>query len=52
MHAGKIVVRGTPEELKKEARDLESAFMKATGLSFELQELLKALWGSRACPGS
>lgn len=46
MHAGRVVATGTPEELEKEAKDLESAFMRATGLSSELQELLKALWGS------
>ncbi len=48
MHNGRIVARGSPEELRKELRasDLESVFMTATGLSGELKELLKALWGS------
>jgi len=47
MHQGKIVARGSPEELREDLRaiDLESAFLEATGLSAELEELLKVLWG-------
>ncbi|HDM91981.1 MAG TPA: ABC transporter ATP-binding protein [Candidatus Korarchaeota archaeon] len=48
MHMGRVVARGSPEELREELRaaDLESAFLTATGLSGELKELLQVLWGS------
>ncbi|MCS7103761.1 MAG: ABC transporter ATP-binding protein, partial [Candidatus Korarchaeum sp.] len=42
MHAGEIVAKGLIEELKGK-KDLESYFMEVTGLSSELQELLRAL---------
>lgn len=42
MHYGEVVAKGNISELKGK-RDLESYFMEVTGLSSELQELLKAL---------
>lgn len=47
MHKGRVVARGSPEELREElkATDLESAFLRATGLSEELKKLLQVLWG-------
>lgn len=42
MHCGEVVARGPMSELRGK-RDLESYFMEVTGLSSELQELLKAL---------
>jgi len=47
MHSGRVVARGNPEELRSElkAADLESVFLEKTGLSAEIKELLKVLWG-------
>jgi len=42
LHYGEVVARGPTSELKGK-KDLESYFMEVTGLSSELQELLKVL---------
>ncbi len=42
MHLGEVVARGPMEELRGK-KDLESYFMEVTGLTSELEELLKAL---------
>ncbi len=46
MHRGKVVLKGSKEELKsvKEEGGLEEVFMEVTGLSSELRELLDLLW--------
>jgi len=47
MHRGRVAAEGEPSELREElkASDLEDVFMRATGLSEELEELVKSLWG-------
>lgn len=42
IHSGEVVAKGPTRELRGKS-DLESYFMEVTGLSSELQELLKAL---------
>ncbi len=42
MHKGEVVARGSMEELKGK-KDLETYFLEVTGLTSELEELLKAL---------
>ncbi len=46
MHKGKIVMKGSKKELEsaREKGGLEEVFMKVTGLSSELKELLDLLW--------
>ncbi len=48
LHQGRVVGFGSPKDLKERlaAADLETAFLKATGLSEEVRELLETLWGS------
>jgi ABC-2 type transport system ATP-binding protein len=48
MSNGRVVGSGSPDELKKRlsASDMESAFLKATGLSEEVREMIRILWGS------
>ena len=48
IHHGKLAAEGSPEELRNsiKASDLESVFMKVTGLSDEVDQLIKSLWGS------
>jgi len=48
LHRGSVVGFGSPEDLKERlaAADLETAFLKATGLSDEVRKLLETLWGS------
>lgn len=47
LNRGRVVARGSPEELRAlydESR-LESIFMEVTGLSSELEQLIRSLWG-------
>ncbi|RZN60644.1 MAG: ABC transporter ATP-binding protein [Thermoproteota archaeon] len=48
MSNGRVVGSGSPDELKKRlsVSDMESAFLKATGLSEEVREMIRILWGS------
>ncbi len=47
VHAGRVVARGAPDELKgmRDAEDLESVFLEVTGLAGEVRDLLSMLWG-------
>jgi len=44
---GRVVGAGSPKELKERlsAPDLESVFLRATGLSDEVKEMIRLLWG-------
>ncbi len=48
VYRGKLVAKGSTEELRNKVRaaDLESVFMKVTGLESDLKELLETLWGA------
>ncbi len=48
VYKGKLVAKGSTDELRNKVRaaDLESIFMKVTGLESDLKELLDTLWGA------
>jgi ABC-2 type transport system ATP-binding protein len=48
MNRGEVVARGRPDELREliSVSDLETVFMEVTGLSGELESLIRSLWGS------
>ena len=43
IYHGEVVAEGTPEELKSMGRELEDVYLKLTGYSSEIEELLKVL---------
>ena len=44
---GRVVAEGSPDELRgmMQHRDLESVFLEVTGLSREVEQLIRTLWG-------
>ncbi len=44
---GRVVAEGSPDELRDmmQYRDLESVFLEVTGLSREVEQLIRTLWG-------